>query len=420
MNIDRLDYWDASRLESERYNQATSARHMDNEIRFSFYNHASILQAIKEGRAQDLAALGKPGEGKPLMILASGISLNEVLPMLKDWPYPIMCSSSHAATCIYHGREPEYVIGLDPDTNPSEFDADTWKGRKTALVMQPGINPHLLEFWKGPILLFRKLQPQTPFYDGPQKIGYSTLGKQEIMRDLGTEITGRYTGEEAVSLINCVIPMLGCVLAAEICIAKQLGFDRIYMMGADFQYTRFTRWHYRSDTWVEDAPAPLPELLRRWTDNEVPITSGERIIHLPSGNYSTPLTIFYAHQVVTAWRITECDVINCSPNSELKVMPFADAKEVIRKKGEGFKGMSKPDIIDAAEEYLARINIYFFNIGRGIMPREFHDPLTEIPRGLKEVKIAMEQQGKGNEIDVEANMKRVRRLWEKVIAGYAS
>jgi hypothetical protein len=405
MVVEQATIANAAKLVSEQYNAATSQRHYENEVRFSFHNHVHFKRAIEEGRAKDLIAAGKPGENKPIIIIASGFSLDAVLPLLKDWPYPIFISTSQVSTLIYHGREPEYILALDPDCHPGEFAIDTWKDRKSALIIHPAVNPELLEFWKGPILLFRKMQPQTPFYAGAQRTGYSPLGDKE---------GHRFSGVNTNPWIECQIPMLGCALAAQICIAKQLGFNRMYLVGADFQWTRFTRWSFVEGKWTEEPRESIEESLRKYENAVVPIHSGNKIIRMPNGSYSAPITIFYMHQVVSAWRITECDVVNCSPRSNLTVMPTADFAEVMRKKSEDIKGMSKPEIIETAEQYLALQNIYFFNIGKGIMPREFKDPLSEIPRALNEIKTALVQQGKGDDLDIEANMRRIKKLWEKV------
>ena len=89
---------------------------------------------------------------------------------------------------------------------------------------------------------------------------------------------------------------------------------------------------------------------------------------------------------------------------------------VIEKQGR-VKGRNKKQIRKISEEYLAKQNIYFITVGKsGIMPHEFKDPLTEIPQMLKQLKVILGKTGQADELDVDANMRRCRRLFEKVSA----
>lgn len=388
---------EAARLVAGTYNQSTEERHFINEIRFSFYNHAPILEAIESGRAVDLVKLPKQPD-KCALIIGSGPTLNPVLPSLKYWKGDIICSTSQATTLIYHGREPEHIVALDPDSNPEELAADIWKGRQSVLHIHPGVNPDLVRFWKGPISLFRKLQPQTHFYAQEQNIGYGTLGVDEGLR---------YDGSKGEPLIKGQIPMLAHVVPAEICIGKHLGYRQMYLVGCDLSYPgkidRFTMWRYENDAWKEYPPEPLGQ---RETD---PVVETEY-----DGLLSTPMMIFYSHQVVIAWRLTETNIVNTSQEGLLRVFPYKAFDEVLHRQNKGVKAFNLKQIRKVSEEYLARQNIYFLIIGNGVMPHEFKDPLHEIPRMIAQIKETLEKQGKGDQLDVEANMQRIKRLFKKV------
>ena len=383
------------RAASGAFNQSTDQRHYINEVHFSFHNHREIMNAIESGQAVDLAKMPKHTRTS-VLIIGSGHSLDDALPMMKDWKGHIICSTSHASTLIAWGREPEHIVALDPDSNPGELAADTWEGRKSTLHLHPGVMPDLVKWWKGPMALFRKLQPQQPFYAGEQAMGYSPLGP---LKD------GRYHGQESPLLITAQVPMLACALSAQICIAKHLGYSQFVLVGCDFSWrddeNRFTSKTWEDGRWIDHTPGPYGSA----DDPEVETEF--------DGLKSSPMQIFYSHQVVIAWRLVEKSIINSSPGL-LRMFPHVPIEEVIRRGNKGVKGFTLPKMIKATEEHLARQNIYFFYVGAGIMPHEFKDPLHDVPKMLGQVKEMLTAQGNGDKLDVEANMKRIRRLFAKV------
>ncbi|KKL55924.1 hypothetical protein LCGC14_2250570 [marine sediment metagenome] len=403
--IEKVNSDEAARLMSEQYNVATRTKHMMDEVKFSFYNHYNLIRAFKTGRAVDMADISKTKE-ESILLIASGPSLDEALPLLKNWKGDIMTSTSQATTCIYWGKEPKYIVALDPDSNNAELKADTWKNRESILILHPAVTPNLISFWKGPMYLFRKLQPQTPFYDNAQKVGYSTLGKTDKNAE-GADLGAKHLGDGSEILIKAQIPMLACVLAAQICIAKQLGYRRLFLLGADLGYpggqSRFTQWDYIKK-WIEKKAYAV----------EKEHQGSDPVIETETGILSTKMMIFYAHQVVTAWRITETDIVTSSKDGIIRVFPYAPFEKILQKQGKNVKGSNKKNIIRISEEYLAKQNIYFLYIGKGIMPHEFKDPLHEIPRMLGKVKEAMKVQGKEKDLDINANMRRIKRLFKKV------
>ncbi len=395
---------DVARLHSKMYNDATSLRHLNNEIRFSFYNHKYIVAAYEEGRAVDLRSIPK-AKDKPILIIGSGPTLNPEWEHIKKWKGAIMVSSSQASTCVYYGIDPDYIICLDPNTHPGEFLVDTWEDKKAAIVIHPGVNPKMLEFWKGKVCLFRKMQPQTPFYANAQRIGYQTMGD---------EVGYTYANTGTEDMIAAEIPMLACVLASQICIAKQLGYTKQFLVGADLSYPRdidrFDRWDYIDGAWKETKSQ------NAIAAREVCKTPAADPLVRVDGILTSRMMIFYLHQVVTAWRITQCDIINTSKDGLAKMFPHQPMEKVVAKQGY-VKGYGIKQIVLASEEYLARQNIYFITVGKnGVMPHEFKDPISEIPKMLHHVKASLAAQGKGDDLDIDANMKRFRKLFAKVVA----
>lgn len=392
---------EVARLASSAFNVRTSDRHLHNEVRFSFYNHHNFMQALEEGRATDMNDLPHQKE-KCALIVGSGPTLNKVLPVIKDWPGDVICSTSHAPTILYWGREPEYVMCLDPDSHPGELQVPNgWKDRKSCLVMHPGVNPEVIKCWDGKLAFFRKLQPQTPFYDNAQKVGYSTLGPKDGYR---------YQGQLGESLIKSLIPMLACVVPAQIVLAHRLGYKQAILVGADFSYpgniTRFTSQIWDGKQWNENIP-PAPAVYHE--------SSAEALIETDlDGLTSCPMMCFYAHQTVIAWRITGMNLVNAFPEGMLRMFPSMPFDEIMRRGNKGVKSFNKKQIEKVSEQYLARQNIYFLKVANGVMPHEYKDPLHDIPKMLHNLKIELDKQGKGEQLDMDANMKRITKLFEYV------
>lgn len=415
----------AARLMSGNYNAATTQRHHINDVRFSFYNHAPLLEALgyiwddKAGfirdpknpnpRAVDLSALPKRPD-KSALIIASGPTLDEALPYVKDWKGEIICCTSHAPTLVYHGHPPEHIMAFDCDCNPGELQIPgSWADHNTYLHIHPGVNPELVRWWPGKISLFRKLQPQTPFYAQEQAMGYSTLGTKE-----GHRFKGGISGEDdGTLLIKAQIPSLACATPAQMAVCKHLQYGQQVLVGADFSFPfdrpRFCSWIWNGKAWKENPAAPLDEYAT------ASMNSGDPMIETQYGGLkTTQMLVFYSHQVVVGWRLFELDVVNSSHVGLLRMFPHVPFQEVLRRQNKGVKGFNLKKIRTVSEEHLARQNIYIINVGKGIIPHEYQDPLFEIPKALRNIKQQLEQAGKGDELDVDANMRRIRRLFKKV------
>ena len=404
MEVTKVRTDEVVRTISSEFNAKTGERHYANEVHFSFANHKDIMAAVAAGRAVDLANLPKQKK-KSVLIIGSGPTLDEAMPLMKNWEGDVICSTSQASTLLAWGREPEHIVALDPDSNPDELTADTWEGRKSILHLHPGVMPELVKWWTGPMALFRKLQPQTSFYAREQAMGYSPLGPLRA---------GRYWGNEAPIGITAQIPMLACVLAAQIAIAKHIGYRQLVLVGADFSFPddryRFTPRAWEDGQWVEHKPETLEEHYSQDGADVDPLSETEL-----DGLKSTPMQIFYSHQAVIAWRITECNIVNASPKGLIRMVPHVPIEEVVRRGNKGVKGLNLKQIRLVSEEHLARQNIYIFNVGNGVMPHEFKDPLHEVPRSAERLKEMLTAQGKGEMFDEEANMKRIKKLFKKVL-----
>ena len=410
---------------SSLYNLHTTRKHLFNEIHSSFENYSVMMNGFFSGRMFDLGDIPKV-KNEPIILIGSGASLDDAWPDLKRWKGDIMVSTSQATTCLYHGIEPKYIMALDPDSNMEELAADTWEGRKTILIAHPGVNSDMFnqytfksvndkfarrengEFWKGRIALFRKLEPQTPFYANTQKVAFSRFETK------GTwEAGGRVLNISA--LIKTEIPMMGCVLNCQLMAAGLLGYNPIYLVGADFGFyqdrERFKAWHYKRE--VDQQTQQVKK--EGWVADEVRSIAGmgERpkfaeFMKTDSGITSAEIMMFYKRNFMNTVRLELLQVIVTTPSTLIE-FPFCPIKIVVDQDGVmggELKGISKGDIINVTEEYLARQITYLIHFkGAGVQFTEFTEGTGGIMTYLRE---GIER-GVGN-LDYNRTIREIQRL----------
>jgi hypothetical protein len=118
---------------STPFNKTVKARNVPMEIRNSYANYDRIMAEFAQGRAQCVGTRhGK--HGGPCLIIGSGPSLDDALPVIEKWEGGIICSPSHASSLVKWGRPPDYVLALD---YRSEFHhgmlVDNWRKYPTSL-----------------------------------------------------------------------------------------------------------------------------------------------------------------------------------------------------------------------------------------------------------------------------------------------
>jgi len=391
------------KIANTKYNDVTRAKHLENEICWSFWNHHRITQNLKSGNALDLTVVPK-AEGKPILIIGSGPSFDKCAPYLKDWPGDIMTSTSQAATCIYYGKDPKYIVALDPESHQFELMADDFANRGCILITHPGVKPDLIDFWNGKTYYYRKVQPQTAYYSGVQRIGYSTIEK-----------------ETRSELIRESVIMLACVGAAQVCIASILGYSRMYLIGLDFGcpggQTRFTQYDYKYTKKKVFAPGNAPEIALgspgEWVRNDPhPMTAMYNVVG-ENGCLTAPLHAFYKQQFITAWRILIGDFINVSSEGMLYELPQADIETVINDP-DSIGGFDRDKIKDICDEYLAKHNTFVIEVSNGVSVLQYSDPLKEIPEVMERIVKLSRDQGKDITVDMDSNMDRIKRILDKI------
>jgi len=215
------------------------------ETKNAFENYA-ICKEHLGGRILDLAELPR-GVNRPLLICASGSSIDKVMPEIKDWKHDVMCTTSQAATLIYHGVHPDFIVALDPRTTDQddpkasdEMAAPDWGQCK--FLFHPSIPPLYLRQWiersKAPAYGYRILEPSYDWYTHHLPWGYSHQRSQT---------------DEGPWFSVGMLPFLDSS-AAMISLAGRFGYNPIFCTGIDYGGPRFARQNYsmEDETWSLD------------------------------------------------------------------------------------------------------------------------------------------------------------------------
>ena len=386
-------------MDGARFNKNTNERTWQWEVRWSAVNWETINDAWLASRAWNytdlnyllhLRAKGQPlptadqldeMRGKtpkikvakrPILCIGSGASLNRALPLLHKWKGDIICSTSQASSLVHAGKPPTYILALDHESNPGEIlTPDDWdEYPDTWLITHPGVNPDLLSYWGGRMLLFRKLQDKPPFYQVEQRIQYS--------RDDFNEFHGRDPGDwDLKSLtdyphegaenrrfygprgkgpnITAVIPSMGSSGAGQMQFAHELGYSPIFFVGLDFGPARFSRWRWWADDWHQET-APDGEV-----GEGAPVPAD--YVQADNGVWASFLNIYYKRNIINAWRLSIADLIQTCPldKTSLDEPPYVPIEEVIKRQGQvggSIQPLTRRETITVCDQYHAKHNTY--------------------------------------------------------------
>ena len=356
-------------LNTEQFNRNTTARTLEHEIRWTAVNWQTFEQAGREGRCfnytelrpEELKGQNRPRKQRPILCIASGVSLNDALPLLKDWEGDTICSTSHASTMVYHGKPPTYIMALDINSHMNEMPIDGgWLNHDSILVTHPGVHPGLVGEWPGRIAAFRKLQDNPPFYSNTQKLMYSTCPKTKRGFDL-----------------TATIPSMGSAMAGQMQVAAELGYQPIYLVGTNFAAGRFTARRFEKGSWIEDVPAEVPQ---------------DKLVMSENGVETMVIQLYYKRNIISAWRLNLVQCIQTATPTVLHEMPFVPIETVIEnqgKMGEKIKGFTNRKIIDTADLFHAKHHIYTVQfVNNGVhyveLPPE-DDPVLRIKAYMAEI-----------------------------------
>lgn len=222
-------------------------------LRWETKNAVANYESIRKHHGDRIRCLEKAPRGAgPILVCASGSSVNQVMPRIAEWPGAIMCSSTQASTLIYHGASPDYMVAIDPRIDERELHVPDWG--KTSLICHPSVHAgyihHLLSATDNPIYMYRLMEPTYDWYSHHLPWMYADHDEKR--------------GKVTQWFERALAPFLDST-SAEINLAHHLGYNPIYLAGVDYQGPRFDQTIWTGSEWEEhpasrlDAAAPKEE-----------------------------------------------------------------------------------------------------------------------------------------------------------------
>ena len=357
-------------VNQEEFHAATMEKVLGHERTFTYFNHRGIYEDMhkpefykltnmvqrwatdvgywwryKNGQSPNCESVPEcePGSKGPAMVISSGCSLNDALPLLKDWKGGIFCSTSQAASLVYYGAPPTHIVNLDCQANWGEMNARKWDYRKTIMISHPGTNPELIHRWKGPKMYYRLMDAYLPFYIETLPAGYG--------------------------FISCEAYPFGSSVPTEMTMANRLGYAPLIMVGGDFALREKTRfdamgWDKKKRRWVA---SPGSEMDKR--SKEV------MWIKSASGRITNFMHLHYRKATGVLQWIDGMNVMDCSDGIMNGFWPKHDIKEVIETQGRCCEKdmVSKEKIREWIGPWLAMQDTFWLEMPEGYK-------LTNIPK----------------------------------------
>ncbi len=317
---------------AQDFNPGTRSVKLPVEIKHSYFNHHFIFHDIKEGTGADVQSVNVKQE-VPALILGSGPTLDEIMPVLKDWKGAIFASTSQTPTCVYHGHAPEYVVALDPHSDLPEIEGvDDWNKYNSKLICHPCISPRLVQEWPLDRLYYRPMEPSSDFHAMHLGISYGEV-------------------------IQTYCLLFSCTPAAQVALARMMGYHPLYTVGLDFGFPnnkrRFTSWFYHElEGWQIDRPMSLDENDESFrTENPY-----RRLIYAENGCCSSVMHIYYKRAFICVANIDMSDIFKVKAFNAVTEFPEITIEELIKTQGKldkkRFWSRAKKQKI--YEDYLAR------------------------------------------------------------------
>jgi hypothetical protein len=314
-------------------NAKYAAGALKREILNSYYNHPLILHDFATGRGRTLP----PGQGKgPALIIGSGPTLDEAHDLVRGWQGGLFCSSSQCVAMLALGKREFNIVAVDVKTLSNEFQPmDAFEGRDCTLITHSGMDPELIQTWRGKKLYFRIVVHGIPYYTEISPIAYP--------------------------MITTSMYVYGCVVACQIMMASMMGYNPLYLVGCDFGYpeerSRFTNFHRKDDgSWEMD---PTPEPVRYTIHPKVVMRNGCASDHFQA---------YYKQTLFNVWRLTMADIFRVGSKGCLYELPGISAAELLATQGNlrpERMVYSQRDKQNICERYLQQYGTYTFEYPNG-------------------------------------------------------
>lgn len=352
-----------------RYNDVVINTHVPEEIVNSYENYQVIKKRLnhwrKSKRPQPIGALKSRGKG-PILVLASGPSLDSALPLLKEWRGALICTSSHATSCVHAGKDPTYILSLDHRDSPSAMHSNYWYGRDTAVIIHPAQAPAFVKYWKGRTYYFRKLIREVPFHARVMPAAYGKMIPDHLY-------------------------VFSSSLPAQLGLAYMAGYSPMFLIGCDFGIDRFRKWTYeKRNKWL---PRMMP--FGKWTKESPHSAETEGLVRTFSGILTNEIQLYYKRATICGCRLDLGQIILADDGkgtSILEEFPKASLEQVIEYQGQGFENLyrTEDEMRDVYDKYLITKNTFPIPVGplgtgEGTIFQEFHNWRHSMPQYIDEL-----------------------------------
>ena len=408
-------------VDSRTFHESTLKRITRDEIPYSYYGHRGAWRNIKKSEVYTLRRIfsactrevmeyvrhktGFSPQGTdvpsgcddagfivkpmgPAIITGSGPSFDKLKPLIKHWKGGLICSTnSQASTLIHYGAHPTHTLMFDSQLKPEKFMNLPLNPRKTTIIMHPGMNPNIVEMWKG------------------QKYWYKIYTPNEMVF---SEIA-----RSAFEFIHTTHFPFSCAVSAQTAFAHAMGYDPLIYVGVDFSFTeaqsRFTEWNCRRNAllvrlrkafWSNGAI----QWGNKWTENKGNNARAASkltvLIKSKSGYLTHFIHMFYASTAMAVYWLDTPNIVDCSDGLLTDLLPKGNLEEIIKTQGIGLEHLFKTrdEIRDWIAPWLASRGNFYIKMHDAFKLIETKNWKVELPIILKRMK------EEDPNVDVEATM----------------
>jgi len=332
------------------------------EINCSSLSKEAQFKAIEDAQMEwfsdySLVKHSNKHAGKPAIIVGSGMSLEKLIPLLKDWKGVIFAPESMVSTLKYYGHKPEYICLFDAGITAWDmwFKGQNYKG--STLITHPSVDPKVIEYWEGDKIyyLMRHISALTG------KIKQTGKSMQEIDREVKYQLLGFDFFDNILptvyGFIGAAILNAGCVVNNAVEVANFMGFGPLFLCGVDFGFkdwvNRFPMVKKIKGRWVKDKIGYIEHEENGEKIGDAP--AGREIIISDNGIPTTDEQAEYKLALMCVYKLDKPQLIDCS-DGIITELPKADIKEVVEKNGKGFESKYRTgeEIVRCADAYLNR------------------------------------------------------------------
>lgn len=294
--------------------QGTAAELTPNIVYNSHYNWRTIADAAERGDPVCVSTLPHVS-GIPAIVLGSGPSLDQALPLLRSWPGAIFCGPSQVKALDAHHREPDYIVAIDTAAVVAEqLDGPLYS--QAILITHQAIDPSVLDMWRW---------------------------RRRFVR-LNTD-----NAAYAYPWLRLSFTAHGCTPNAALQLAAWLGYSPIYLVGVDCAYVggvpRCATYQLRGrQAYIRLPPEKVNQAIETL------------VCYHPSNGHAIETTReMYAYKLLllAIWRLMSIQLYTTSRDGLLWEVPYADLADVIASPSKYKDDLSYPweqmgAIVDAA------------------------------------------------------------------------